>query len=104
MKQHIANTPPGAGHAAGNPAPVAVHIRPEWVRLPRTGQKCPHTGLSRSALNQLVLPTNANGFKPPVHSVVLRHRGALRGTRLISFDSLCSYLAALAQSEDAPAA
>ena len=33
---------------------------------------------------------------PPVKSVVLRKRGALRGIRLISYDSLMRYLAELA--------
>lgn len=34
----------------------------------------------------------ANNGDPPVKSVVLRKRGALRGIRLISFDSLMAHL------------
>ena len=66
--------------------------RPEFIRLPKGGTRCPFTGLSRSKLNQLVLPCKENGFKPPVESKVLRNRGAIRGTRLIVFDSLINYL------------
>jgi hypothetical protein len=37
----------------------------------------------------------ANGNKPPVKSVVLRKRGAVRGIRLINYNSLMQYLAEL---------
>ncbi len=36
--------------------------------------------------------SKVNGYKPPVKSVVLRHRGAVRGVRLISYDSLMEFL------------
>ncbi len=61
---------------------------PEFIRLPKTGERCPHTGLSRTELNCLILPNAKNGHRPPVASVCLRKRGAQRGTRLIIFDSL----------------
>jgi len=66
--------------------------KPEFIRLPKPGQRCPWTGLSRSGLNNLILPSVANGGRPLVVSKSLRKRGALRGTRLISYDSLMSYL------------
>ena len=66
--------------------------KPEFIRLPKPGRRCPWTGLSRSGLNNLILPTAANGYRPPVVSKSLRKRGALRGTRLISYDSLMSHL------------
>ncbi len=69
--------------------------RPEWIRLPSPKVKCPFTGLSRSTLYQLVGHTEANGFKPPVKSIVIRKRGAARGVRLISYDSLMAYLASV---------
>jgi hypothetical protein len=52
--------------------------------------------LSRSTLNELTIPGPANDGTPPVKSVVLRKRGALRGIRLISYDSLMGYLKKLA--------
>ncbi len=67
--------------------------KPEWIRLPPPGGKCPFTGLSRSSLYELVGHIEANGFKPPVKSVTLRKRGSSRGIRLISYDSLMAYLA-----------
>lgn len=65
---------------------------PEWIRLPRPKSKCVYTGLSRSALNTLINPCEANDFKPPVHSVSLRRRGTARGVRLISLQSLLDYI------------
>ena len=70
-------------------------VKPEFIRLPKSGTRCPYTGLSRSKLNQLVLPCKENDYKPPVESKVLRNRGTIRGTRLIVFDSLMSYLEGL---------
>jgi hypothetical protein len=68
--------------------------RPEFIRLPRPGQRCPWTGLTRSALNELVLPTVANKFQPPVRSFVLRKRGARTGIRIIDYLSLAGYIRA----------
>lgn len=74
--------------AAVNSTPT----RPEFIRLPAPGKRCPYTGLSRSTLNELTIPGPANDNRPPVKSVVLRKRGALRGIRLINYDSLMAYL------------
>lgn len=78
---------PGAG-------PSAPLLRPEFIRLPHPGQQCVRTGLSRSAINALILPSAANEFKPPVRSFVLRQRGAKTGIRLIDYESLTSYIRA----------
>src|SRR5579859_7145493 len=66
--------------------------QPEFIRLPRPGQQCAHTGLSRTKMCELILPCPANGHKPPVRSVVLRASGKSRGVRLIDYASLISYL------------
>jgi hypothetical protein len=65
---------------------------PIYTRLPRSGEYCHWTGLSRSKLNQLILPCDENGHCPPVKSLSLRPRGALKGTRLILLESLLDYL------------
>ncbi len=70
--------------------------KPEWLRLPAPGSRCRFTGLSRSTLNELTIPGPANDGTPPVKSVVLRKRGAIRGIRLISYDSLMAHLENLA--------
>lgn len=67
-------------------------ITPEFIRLPKPGQHCPYTGLTRSYLNLLVLPCPANHFRPPVKAVSLRRRGCKHGVKLISYDSLLHYL------------
>ena len=87
MKSSI-NTPDGNPGSPGGLAPIT----PYYLRLPRTGSFCPWTGLSRSKLNQLILPCAENGNAPPVKSLCLRQRGALRGTRLIVFESLMNHL------------
>ena len=79
-------------HAPIQQVETSTTVKPEFIRLPKSGNRCPHTGLSRSKMNQLVLPCKENDFKPPVESKVLRKRGTIRGTRLIVFDSLMGYL------------
>jgi hypothetical protein len=41
---------------------------PEFIRLPRAGDKCPFTGLSRTTLYNLVVPCRANRFRPAIHA------------------------------------
>jgi hypothetical protein len=65
---------------------------PEFLRLPPPGHLCAHTGLSRSYINTLVLPTEANGRKPPVKSFCLRQPGARTGVRLVSYQSLRDFI------------
>ena len=50
--------------------------------------------MSRAKLNELILPSPANGHKPPVQSVCLRKPGAIKGARLIHLQSLLNYLRA----------
>jgi len=71
---------------------ASTTVKPEFVRLPKSGTRCPYTGLSRSKLNQLVLPCKENDYKPPVESKSVRSRGTIRGARIIVFDSLINYL------------
>jgi len=66
----------------------------EFLRLPPVGQRCPVTSLPRATLNAWILPTEANGFKPPVKSFVIRQPGAKTGIRLISYPSLRQFIMA----------
>jgi len=77
--------------AAPLSAPQSHLVQPEFIRLPKGGLE-PYSGLSRSKLNQLVLPCRENGYKAPVRSVCLRKPGAVKGTRLIHLASLLAYL------------
>ncbi|MFA6546190.1 MAG: hypothetical protein WCS99_17355 [Limisphaerales bacterium] len=79
----------------GNP----LNVTPEFIRLPKPGTLCRWTGLSRSKLNELILPSPVNGFKPPVRSLSLRNHGQVKAVRLIVFDSLLGYLRGLLEQQ-----
>jgi len=68
-----------------------VPARPEFIRLPINGP-CPWTGLTRAKLNELILPSRTNNFKPPVRSVSLAPPGKTKGVRLIYLESLLDFL------------
>jgi len=74
------------------PPLVAQALVPEFLRLPPAGTACPHTGLRRSKINELILPSEINGGHPPVKSFVLRRRGSRTGVRLVEFRSLVDYI------------
>jgi len=85
-------------HPVEAPSPSAALTHPpEFLRLPPPGRLCAHTGLSRSYLNSLILPSDANGHKPPVKSFVIRRRGAKTGVRLICYESLRGFILAHAE-------
>jgi hypothetical protein len=79
--------------APGMESELASHggCYPEFIRLPIKGL-CPITGLSRSKIYELILPSESNNYKPPVKSVSLRKPGQIKGTRLIVLQSLLDYL------------
>ncbi len=81
------------------PRVTVAPIEPEFLRLPKSSELCPYTGMARSALNELILPTPRNDFKPPVRSFVIRQRGAKTGIRLIDYKSLRGFIL---QHEDVP--
>ena len=83
---------------ADNPASAGM-ARPEFIRLPAPGLKCGFTGMSRSALNELILPSEKNGFKPPVRSFCLRQKGAAKGIRLVDYSSLSSHIRTAGKNE-----
>ena len=97
------NTAASAGQTTAEPvtAPAVTVLQrnPEWIRLPKTGNLCPLTGLTRSKMNELILPCAANENKPPVRSVVLRQRGKIKGVRLVSFDSLIAHIRQQAEEQ-----
>jgi len=71
-------------------------IRPEYIRLPKTGQLCAWSGLSRSKLNELILKPQS-----PVKSFNATEPGKRRGTRLIVLESLLGYLGKLRREQGA---
>lgn len=83
-------------YALAPDASLDRRVTPIFIRLPLPGRRCPYTGLSRSTLNELIIPAPVNDWKPPVISKLLKKRGAARGVRLIRYDSLMAYLDGLA--------
>ena len=75
-------------------------VQPEFIRLPKNGSHCPYTGLSRTSLNELILPNKKNHSKPQVKSFSLKKKHQLRGIRLISYSSLVDYLSTFADGGD----
>lgn len=84
---------------AGLSASIQPVSAPEFIRLPKPKTLCPWTGLSRSKLNELILPNELNGFKPPVRSLSLRNRGQVKAVRLIVYDSLMAYLRGMLEEQ-----
>lgn len=73
--------------------------RPEWIRLPRTGTHCAYTGLTRSAMNSLILPSGDRAASHLVRSVCLRKKGRATGVRLVHLQSLLDYIAHEARNQ-----
>jgi hypothetical protein len=68
---------------------------PVYIRMPRCGNACPYSSLSRSAIDLLVRPQPKNEFKPPVRSKIFRAEGKGKGIRLVEYASLMAYLGRL---------
>jgi hypothetical protein len=75
-------------------------IQPVFIRLPKGGKLCPYTGLSRSGLDQLTRPQEANKFNPPVKSRIVQQIGTGRGVRLIDFADLLRHLNSLSNQAE----
>lgn len=89
--QKAKRSTPGLVETTAN---AASHLyRPKYLRLPRTGSKCPVSGLSRTAIFMLIKAG-------AVRSVVIRRAGASRGTRLVSYESLVGYLRRLEKEQN----
>ena len=76
------------------PLTTTTPQRVEFFRLPAPGKRDPHFGLSRgwyykaAALGEIKM-------------VAVRQRGALRGVRLVVYDSVCDYIRRAAQTTPA---
>jgi hypothetical protein len=79
-------TPPNTG--------TASH-QVEFFRLPAPGKRDPFFGLSRGWYYK----AHAAG---EIRMVAVRQRGALRGVRLVAYDSVCAYIHRAAQADGAP--
>jgi len=66
-------------------APRSTPIAPVFIRLPRQGEVCPHSGLSRAFMYQLI-------SEGKIRSISLRDKGKSRGVRLVRYESLMDFL------------
>lgn len=66
--------------------------RPEWIRLPKPGTVCPYTGIGRTVMDRLAVPSPRNNHNAPVKSASLRQPGQKKATRLIHLPSLLAYI------------
>ncbi len=98
---HLRNDQASLAKARKEPLHSALLRDPDWIRLPPPLERCPHSGLSRSTLSELVLPGPANCYQPPVKSAVVKKAGAVRGIRLINYHSLLAHLDRLADETNA---
>jgi hypothetical protein len=79
---------------------AAESLRPFCFRLPKPGTVDPYFGGARTFWNQQVLPSEANGYRPIVKSIVMRQPGAKRGIRFILYDSAREFFLKLAQEQN----
>jgi len=73
-----------------------------YIRLPRPGERCRYSGLSRTGLSEICVPCAANDFKPQVHSKLLRKKYARRGIRLVHLGSLMEFIGGLPTQQGGP--
>ena len=65
-----------------------------WIRLPKPGEVCPHTGLKRGAMLNLI---KARAIK----AVSLRQPGRKRGNRMVWLPSVLEYFETLCERQNA---
>lgn len=65
-----------------------------WIRLPKAGEICPHTGMKRGSLLNLALRN-----RKKIKMVHLREPGCKRGNRLIWLPSVHAYFTGLAAAD-----
>jgi hypothetical protein len=79
MNPSVSQAIKAASHAT---QPLNQNLKPEWIRVPEAVR---FFGLCRSSIYALI----AEGA---IRSFCLRNRNAVRGIRLVNFDSLAAYI------------
>ena len=109
VKIIVPNTEPLAGGNSIPPASQAMSaasrggdstVQPHTFRIPRPKERDPFFGGARTFWLQLVLPSNANGGRPPVRSVVMKKRGTRRGTRFVLYASALAYFRRVEETQN----
>jgi sugar-specific transcriptional regulator TrmB len=66
-------------------------LKPEWIRVPEAVRV---SGISRSQIYELIKSQEIRSF-------ALKERGAMKGIRLISYDSLMQYIEQMYEAANA---
>lgn len=74
--------------------PVTVQVIPEWIRIPRSGERCPYFGLTKPYYHWLLRSDK-------VKSKMIRQPGKESGIRLINYASVRAYLEAIPEDQEA---
>lgn len=74
--------------------PTSDTLKPEWLRIPESVKV---SGIGRSLLYERL----ATG---EIKSAVVKKRGAVRGIRLVNYDSLMAFIEAAVEKPEAVAA
>ena len=77
------------------PQNQAAQHRVEFFRLPQPGKRDPHFGLSRAWYYKAATLGE-------IRMIAVRQRGALRGVRLVVYNSVADYIRRSAQTGAAP--
>ncbi|MCX6970029.1 MAG: hypothetical protein NTV93_07740 [Verrucomicrobia bacterium] len=72
----------------------------EWLRLPKEGERCSVTGLSRASLNQILTETDPETGEKLVESFTKSQPGTSRGIKLINSRSLLDYMESAAKAQN----
>ena len=65
--------------------PITVKVIPEWIRIPRNGERCPHFGLTKPYYHWLLRSGK-------VKSKMVRQPDKESGLRLINYASVRTFL------------
>lgn len=76
--------------------------KPTYIRLPRSGEHCPWSGLARSFMIELCIPGKANNRHPPVESISRVRPGCRRGVRLVVWGSLERHIRSFPATAELP--
>lgn len=74
--------------------PVTVQVIPEWIRVPRNGERCPYFGLTKAYYHGLLRSGK-------VKSKMIRQPGKESGIRIINYASVRAYLEAIPDDQEA---
>ncbi len=71
---------------------ITPSMRPAYVLLPKPGERCRYTSLSRPEMLALVKPMECNRFKPPCKAIFQRSDSGTITRIRVNVDSVLEWL------------